>query len=61
MGEDGEHALDPQGLARIDPRDAAFGDGRLDDAAIGEPGHVELAGIFRGAGDLVAAVDAGDG
>ena len=59
VGEHVEHALDAQRLAGVDARDAALGDGRVDDAAIGEAGDVELAGIFGLAGDLGAAVDAG--
>ena len=61
MGENGEHAFDAKRFARVDARDATPGDGRGDDAAIGEAAFVELAGILRRAGDLGAAVDAGDG
>ena len=58
MGEHVEHALNPQGLAGIDARDASLCDGQFDDAAIGEAAGIEFAGIFGFAGDLGAAVDA---
>jgi len=36
MSQNVEYALDRKSLAGIDPRDAAFGDGRCDDASIHE-------------------------
>src|SRR5262249_6610098 len=45
----------------VDTQDVAFGDRRTDDASMGQAGHVELGGIFGGAGDLRNAVDAGSG
>ena len=59
MREHVEHVFDRQRATCVDLRDAAFGDGRGDDAAIGEVGGFELAGVLRRAGDLGASVDAG--
>jgi hypothetical protein len=54
-----DNAVDAQRLAHINAGDAAPGNSRRDDAAIGEAGAVELGSIFCGAGNLGAAVDAG--
>ena len=56
-----EHALDAQGGAEIDACDATLCDCRRYNAAISKAWHVELGGIFCGAGDLREAVDAGSG
>ena len=61
MRQHGEHALDAHGRAGVDARDAALGDRRADDAAMGQAGNVELGGIFCGAGDFRDSVDAGCG
>ena len=34
-----DHAVDAQGIARVDARDPALGDGGCDDAAVGEVGR----------------------
>ncbi len=56
-----DNALDAQGGASLDPGDAALRDRRRDDAPVRKPGDIELGGVFRGAGDLGDAVDAGGG
>ena len=56
-----DHAFNGKRLARVDARDAALGDRGRNDAGMREAGRIELAGIFRRAGDLGAAVDAGCG
>src|SRR3979411_2945526 len=56
-----EHALDAQGGAGIDAYDTTLRDYRGYNAAISKAWHVELGGIFCGAGDLREAVDAGCG
>jgi hypothetical protein len=61
MRQDVENPGDPQRLGRVDAYNASFRYGRLDDTAIGEVALVEFAGVFRGACDLRAAVDAGCG
>ena len=59
MREHVDHACNGERLARVDTRDAAFGDRRRNDAGMRETGRVELAGVFRCAGDLGAAINAG--
>src|SRR5262249_57036260 len=59
VSEDIDHPIDTLRLARVDAPDTAPSDARSDNAAVGEAICVEFAGIFRCAGDLGAAVDAG--
>src|SRR5262249_9981129 len=54
-----EHALYLQCIAGIDARDAAARNCRLDHEAVDETLSLELGGVFRGARDLGAAIDAG--
>ncbi len=61
MGQNVEDAFDAQRIADVDTRDAAFGDGRGDDGAVGHALAIEFAGILCRAGDLSMAVDAGCG
>ena len=56
-----EHALDAHRGAEIDARDAALRDCRGYNAAVNKARHVELGGVFGGAGDLREAVDPGCG
>ena len=56
-----DHAFNGKGFASVDPGDAALGDRGCNDTGMCEPGHIELAGVFRRAGDLGAAIDAGCG
>jgi hypothetical protein len=53
-----DHAFNGKRLARVDARDAALGDGGCNDAGMRKTGRIELAGVFRRAGDLGAAIDA---
>ena len=61
--DDGDHAGRGFGSGEIHRDDAALGDGRADDVAIGLVRHhvVPIVGIGRGAGRLERAVDAVDG
>src|SRR3954447_14580088 len=61
MCEHIDHACNGKRLACVDARDSAPGDGRGNDTGMGEVGDFELAGIFRGAGDLGTAINAGRG
>ena len=54
-------ALDGKRLVHIDARDPALGDGACNEAGMREAGCIELAGVFRRAGDFGAAIDAGCG
>src|SRR6516162_6109995 len=56
-----DYAFNGKRRARVDARDAALGDGRCDATDVDAPGGIELAGVFRGAGNLGAAIDAGCG
>src|SRR5258707_8585756 len=53
------HACDGERIAWINARDTALGDGGGNNAGMRKAGCIELAGIFRDAGDLGVAVDAG--
>src|SRR5215213_5377235 len=59
MREHVDHAVDAQGIARVDARDPALGDGGRDDAAVGEVGRADVGRVLRRAGDLRRTVDAG--
>jgi hypothetical protein len=52
-----DHARNTLRRAGVDARDAALGDGRADHARVGKAGHIELAGIFGGTGNLRDPVD----
>ena len=62
VGEHGRHAFDAHRGAGIEADNATLRDRRRDDAAVEDAaGHIELGGVFRSAGDLGDAVDAGGG
>ena len=61
MCEHIDHACNGKRIAGVDARDAAPGYSRGNDTGMGEAGDFELAGIFCGAGDLGAAINAGRG
>ena len=61
MREHVDHAFNRKRLARVDTGDPALGDRGCHDAGMREAGCIELAGVFRRAGDLGAAIDAGCG
>ena len=61
MCEHVDHACNGKRLASVDARDAPLAIVDGNDTGMGEAGDFELAGIFRGAGDLGAAIDAGRG
>ena len=56
-----DHTFDALRRGRVNAPDAAFRDGRGDDAAVEEAWNVELGGIFCGACNFCNAVDAGRG
>src|SRR2546423_12750403 len=58
MREDVDHAFNGKRLARVDACDAALCDRGCNDARMCEAGRIELGRVFRGAGDLGAAIDA---
>src|SRR3954469_22584727 len=56
-----DYACNGKRIAGVDAPDAAPGYSRGNDTGMGKAGDFELAGIFRGAGDLGAAINAGRG
>ena len=59
MREHADHTFEGKRLARVNARDATPGNGGCHDAGVRKAGRIELAGIFRLAGDLGVAVNAG--
>jgi hypothetical protein len=57
VGQHIDHAWNCLGRTGVDAGDATLGDGRADHARVSEAGHVELAGIFGGTGNLRDPVD----
>ena len=61
MREHVENAIDGFCGARIETLDPSFGDRGGDDRAVNKTAGVEISRIFRFAGNLGAAIDAGNG
>ncbi len=59
VGQDGEHARHREGVGGLDRADPAAGHRGQREPAVDESGEGDLPGVAGGAGDLVAAFDAG--
>src|SRR4029077_5085349 len=59
VGKYVKHTRHRQRLRSVDASDAAFGDGRRNGKAVGQPGNVVLGGVFRSASNLGMPVDPG--